>query len=199
MFVNLRSRARSPGLLGLPLERFVSREGIGQMSGRGAVVRTFASTDVDDLTVGQDGAIWFTEYNRGSIGRIGTDGSMKHFRLPHPGGSPSGITVGPDGAIWFAENSGNKIGRITTDGKVSEFSLYGTASQLVTGPDGALWFTDMEKIGRISTAGRVTQFAVPTSRSEATGITVGRDGAIWFTERDADRIGRVVPGWRVLE
>ena len=70
------------------------------------------------ITVGPDGALWFTEENGHKIGRITTAGAITEFpTLTNPSG-PSEITAGPDGALWFTEFAANppQIGRITTAG-----------------------------------------------------------------------------------
>jgi streptogramin lyase len=150
---------------------------------------TGTTPDPTAITVGPDGAFWFTGIP-GEIGRITMAGVVTEFALPAvpppPGSSPgtaskpamaSAITEGPDGALWFTGVPG-EIGRITTRGKVTEFAVPvipppagsspGTAPTLATltaitaGPDGALWFTGVPgEIGRITTAGVVTEFAVP--------------------------------------
>src|SRR5262249_42921847 len=121
------------------------------------------------ITVGPDGALWFTESNRDfgvdRIGRITTAGVITEFPLPLSVDcqqfgtcSPSGITAGPDGNLWFVETLGNRIKRITTSGAITEFTIPTPRSfpeNITVGPDGALWFTESEprvtgaKIGRI--------------------------------------------------
>src|SRR5262245_51280255 len=69
----------------------------------------------NSMTVGPDGALWFTNYGNNSIGRISTTGVVTNYtdpRILHPGV----ITAGPDGALWFTNSY--TIGRITTDGVV---------------------------------------------------------------------------------
>jgi len=68
------------------------------------------------LTVGPDGALWFTDNfgsSIGEIGRITTTGAIFEVPLPTADGIPSSITAGPDGALWITVS--NKIGRITPD------------------------------------------------------------------------------------
>jgi virginiamycin B lyase len=70
-----------------------------------------AASEPEYITVGPDGALWFTENSSGKIGRITTAGIITD---EFPGASsPKGIVAGPDGALWFTEEVGN-IGRITT-------------------------------------------------------------------------------------
>ncbi|MBV8155370.1 MAG: Virginiamycin B lyase, partial [Candidatus Eremiobacteraeota bacterium] len=64
------------------------------------------------IAVGPDGALWFTEFDQGKIGRITTDGTIDdHYKLP-PFGVSRGITTGPDGALWFTDCENNAIGRL---------------------------------------------------------------------------------------
>ena len=53
---------------------------------------------------GRDGALWFTEWDIGKLGRITTEGKIEEY--PLEGAEPHGLTVGPDGAIWVAMESG---------------------------------------------------------------------------------------------
>jgi virginiamycin B lyase len=70
--------------------------------------------DAWGITMGPDGALWFTDTIANKIGRITTTGELSEFLLPAPNSLPSGITAGPDGALWFtgSDNSRGKIGRI---------------------------------------------------------------------------------------
>jgi virginiamycin B lyase len=69
------------------------------------------------ITVGSDGAVWFTETRGNKIGRLTTTGEFSEFVIPTPNSGPYGITVGSDGAVWFTER--DKIGRI---GQIDEDS-----------------------------------------------------------------------------
>ena len=71
-----------------------------------------------DITVGPDGALWFTG---ASVGRITTSGAVQHFGAGELDAS-NGIAVGSDGALWFTnEGATPSIGRITTDGVITSF------------------------------------------------------------------------------
>jgi streptogramin lyase len=146
------------------------------------------------ITVGPDGALWFTDSNANQIKRITTAGAITGFQVPFSGSVWNtylwGLAAGPDGALWFTELYGGKIGRITTGGVIAEYPpdgfLKGPAG-ITAGPDGALWFTEENggKVGRITTAGVITEY--PTG--PAFSITAGPDGALWFAELTA--IGRI--------
>jgi virginiamycin B lyase len=163
------------------------------------------------ITAGPDGALWFTEYTAGNIGRITTAGAVTTYPVPTTSSAPSGITVGPDNALWFTEGDpANKIGRITTAGQFTEFPIPTAQSEptgITLGPDHALWFTETNanQIGRITTTGKITEYPVPTANSglggiyQAGGITAGPDGALWFTEYFADKIGRITTAGVIKE
>jgi virginiamycin B lyase len=156
------------------------------------------------MTIGPDGALWFTEYGLDSIGRITTSGIVSRFPLPPDvfARGPDKITTGPDGALWFTEAFGARIGRITVDGAITEFPLP-TADRnprsITAGPDRALWFTESSggigRIGRITTAGAVTEYELPSCeescQQEPYGIAAGPDGALWFTNLYDSRIWRI--------
>jgi hypothetical protein len=63
------------------------------------------------ITLGGDGALWFTDPENGKVGRMTTDGKLTEYYL---GASsfPLGITAGPGHSIWFAESGVNRIGRL---------------------------------------------------------------------------------------
>lgn len=156
-----------------------------------------ADANPANMTLGPDGALWFSELGAGKIGRVASNGTVTEYALADPNSQPRGITTGPDGALWFAQV--NTIGRITTSGAITEYPLpsgFVSAQDIVAGPDGALWFTQWSsyKLGRITTSGVVTEYPMPTSfgnATEARDITVGPDGALWYAVYGRGSIGRM--------
>jgi streptogramin lyase len=151
------------------------------------------------ITLGPDGAVWFTELATSGIGRLSA-GTITSFPLPN-GGEPVDIVSAPDGALWFTEASADRIGRITTSGQITEFDIprcdgcTGVGPwDMTVGPDGALWFTEYEAtaIGRIRMSGKIDQFPMGGLESDPTSITAGPDGALWFG--DEAGIGRMTTG-----
>ena len=140
------------------------------------------------ITSGPDGNLWFTEGDKGRIGRITTAGDAVEFNLPSASASPRGIAKGPDGNVWFTELAGN-IGRITPGGTITEFSIPSASGALaiVAGPDGNLWFTETQgsasvvNLGTCTTSGKITERVLPMATSAA-AITVGPDSNLWFIE-----------------
>jgi len=171
------------------------------VAGAQAVTEFNVPTDASrpaGITVGPDGAIWFTEENGNNIGRLGLDGSIAEYPIPTPFSTPVEIAAGPDGALWFTEFGAAplpKVGRITTAGVVThEYELpQGSGPEGITaGPDGALWFTEngANRIGRITVEGVVTE-SDPIGGFRPGDITPGPDGRLWFTESEANKIGAI--------
>ena len=143
------------------------------------------------ITLGPDGALWFTELARPAIGRRDLRGTFSTFMLPTQP-TPYSIVSGPDGAIWFTESAGRGIGRITTSGKITEFDVppckpcgYPNGPLgLTVGSDGALWYArpGNDTLGRVTTDGHVTEIPVGSRQTDPNWITKGPDGAIWFTD-----------------
>jgi streptogramin lyase len=147
------------------------------------------------VTPGSDGAVWFTEKQAVTIGRITPRGRVHLYPLPSPVlGLPSpqviGIASGSDGAMWFA-SAAPYAGRLTTSGVFSWFPMPTGSTWVAAGPDGNLWFVEVNgHIARVTTAGVVTDFPAPPSGNLPTAITAGPDGAMWFSE-NAQEIGRL--------
>jgi streptogramin lyase len=145
-----------------------------------------ADEQAGSLTVGPDGALWFTIAVKAAddeIGRITTDGAITR----HPTGVDGlqSITTGPDGALWFTVAGPDRsIGRMTTAGAVTTFThpWLSTPAAITTGSDGALWATDpqAQAIVRMTVAGEFLVYQGPDIRNPS-GITSGPDGALWVT------------------
>jgi virginiamycin B lyase len=63
------------------------------------------------LTVGPDGALWFTRQD-GVIGRLTTTGALITTKLSTPNSQPDGVTSGPNKTLWFTELGANRIGSL---------------------------------------------------------------------------------------
>ena len=86
-----------------------------------------------NIVAGPDGALWFTNSDNNTIGRITTSGQATDYTGPGID-TPWGITPGPDGALWFTNAGNNSIGRITTAGVVTNYSLTGASTPPTTAP-----------------------------------------------------------------
>jgi streptogramin lyase len=159
------------------------------------VVTTYTNPSISGpqgITTGSDGAVWFTNEDSDSIGRVTTAGTVTNY-TDSTISSPPDITAGPDGALWFT-NFDDSIGRITTAGAVTNYTGPGISDPvgIAAGPDGDLWFANNgnNSIGRITTAGTVTNYTGPGISGPA-DIAAGSDGALWFLNDGNDSIGRI--------
>jgi virginiamycin B lyase len=164
------------------------------------------------ITLGPNGALWFTNPENDTIGEITTTGTVSNYPnndAPDTyGAGPFGITAGPDGALWFTNTAGGPCGtgsieRMTTSGAYSVYE--GTCASVVNptgiaaGPDGALWFTNDgdgvgNSIGRITISGTIS--SPPYTGTGIDGpewITPAPDGemSLWFTNVGNNTIGQI--------
>jgi virginiamycin B lyase len=71
------------------------------------------------LTIGPDGAIWFTDTARNVVGRMTTAGVFAPaigYAIPTSASQPAGIVNGPDGELWLVEFAGNNVAKIVPSG-----------------------------------------------------------------------------------
>lgn len=171
---------------------------IGRITPAGAITEFSVPTPAsgpNGITVGPDGALWFTENVGNKIGRITIDGSITEFPIPTPDAAAIGIAAGTDGNLWFTEQLGQRIGRITPSGEITEFPLPagGNPVRITSGPDRALWFTEVRghRIGRIDTDGTITELPL-ASDVFPIGIANGPFGEdVYFGALGANIIGKV--------
>lgn len=166
----------------------------------------------EEIAVGSDGALWFTEMDSGRVGRF-ANGTFSSFALPIGGVPlPESIANGPDGALWVTDAANDLIWRVTTAGKITSFKIppcsgcaYSGGSgvgNIVLGSDKALWYSrpGNNAIGRITTTGQVHEF--PVGGNYPGWIANGPDGAIWYTVSDGiarmSMSGQVTEPWRGL-
>ena len=131
----------------------------------GSLLHSYASgtnppnLQLESITAGPDGNLWFCAQDSNLIGKVTTSGSLTTFPLPSANAQPYGITAGADGNLWFTEARGN------------------------------LPPAFVNKIGRITPAGTITEFPIPTAASGASTIASGPNNTIWFTEGRTNKIG----------
>jgi streptogramin lyase len=162
--------------VGVPVLTLGLTTGTASASGAGQVTIYAATSRPVGITAGPGGALWFTDQENSSIGRITISGTVKTFTGIGIG-SPQEIALGPDGALWFTNYGSNSIGRITTAGVVTNYTgpRISYPVGIAAGPDGALWFSNSHNnsIGRITAAGVVTNYT-GTGISEPLGISLLR-------------------------
>ncbi len=144
------------------------------------------------ITVGPDGALWFAESN-GTVGRMTTNGKVKHFSVAPSNAELEGIVTGPDGRLWVTQfvvggsRLSNQVIRVTTSGKHKSYTVGSGPEFICVGPDKALWFSEAAAgaLGRLTTGGAFKEFPI----GNPSGVAAGPDGALWFT--DGTGVGRM--------
>lgn len=158
---------------------------------------------LDQITLGPDGNLWFTQPRDNQIGVITPAGALTEYNVSVPDARPDAITRGPDNNLWFTAPGATAIGRITTGGSIDLFPGAAPGAQDITaGPDGTLWFTESggNSIGRITTGGNIiAHYPVPTPGAEPAGITVGPGGGLWFTESAVGQIAQISTSGTITE
>lgn len=171
----------------LPVHNVASTGAGGSTGNGGPVVDPVLTPDPspDDIVVGPDGNLWFTESGVDRIGRITPAGTITEFTTPTADSNPTGIAVGADGNLWFAESGTSDIGRVTPAGTITEFPTtnldLSSTDKMVKGPGGDVWFVAFDsngnnEIARVNTAGKVTAYSLNSYPSD---LTVGPDGNLW--------------------
>jgi virginiamycin B lyase len=179
---------------------------IGRVDPDGAVttfaVPTGAADDLpeqsipDDIALGSDGDMWFTDRGRNDtgqslIGRITPAGEITEFPIPelveeYPDrrdyGEPNYIVQGSDGDMWFTLGVG-VIGHITPEGSVTEYNIGAKSTGAIAlGSDGDIWLADSEnELVRVDPSGSATIFS-PASISYPyiQSLIQGPEGDLWY-------------------
>lgn len=159
-----------------------------------------AGSQPQDLVLGPDGNIWFTEKGNKMIGRMNPNNPSQLDEYPTVGGEPEVIIVGPDGALWYTELAAKTVGRIAPGPAPSAVSFAASNLEsprgIAVGPDGNLWVTDAgavtPEVYRIAPNGTVLgSIPLPTGFN-ARGITKGPDNNMWVADfSDPGRIARI--------
>jgi len=102
--------------------------------------------DLNDITTGTDGNLWFTDAGRNALVRMTPAGIATTFPVPTPSSGVFGVAAGLGGEIYFTERDAGRLGRLAPDGQVTEIDCIPTPASAPTSiaraPDGRLWFTE---------------------------------------------------------
>ncbi|HET9342894.1 MAG TPA: hypothetical protein VFO25_08275 [Candidatus Eremiobacteraceae bacterium] len=168
----------------------------GQTGGLARITPTLQATTYaapglcGGITVGPDGAIWFTSIADCALERATTDGVITETVSPFCPSNPHEIITGSDGNLWFTERGagGVPVGVVRYD-LGSGFTEFQTSKEVVglaLGYDGNLygcWNPEKNaggQLAQISIAGSVATFSLETKCRGSTQPTSGlRD--IYYT------------------
>ncbi len=137
-----------------------------------------AGTQPNQIAVGPDGNLWFTESGAGRIGRVTPAGEVTEFSLPNSDLAEEigPIVAGPDGDLWFGTDHG--IGSVSPSGRVGQlYCLSATceegADALALGSEGSLWVA----AGSVSGAS-VGPVAIPSPTAAAEERTTAKGASL---------------------
>ncbi len=148
----------------------------------------------NEITVGADGDLWFTEPQNHLIGRMSTSGTLvAEYPIANSSIATAGIALGSDGNVWFTDTQSNFVAKITTSGAISEINLASNAdpTDIINGPDNNLWFPIATGFGKLVPSSTIPTYYTPTMMGQPTTLAIGPDGNIWFAETFNQRIGRI--------
>lgn len=173
----------------------------------------------NDLAVGDDGVVWYTDRLNSRIGRLDPEtGEVTQYATPTRASAPYGIAVAADGIVWYAASGAGVLGRLDpATGRITEHRVGAGGPHGVVEVEGRIWFT-MRRSGGYgwldprSGEVRTFEFPIPAGyRAQDRGpyaLVTGRNGTLWFTAMGDAALVRVrtrdgslerfplgVPGW----
>ena len=161
--------------------------------------------DAQLITVGPDGALWFTEAiirpgTHSAIGRITTDGTIAEFATPplkrHPSDEPFKIVSGPGGQLWFTEELSSEVVSMTVPSGIAGVAAPSSTTVVDRTPH------QSPPISQYSLPGSTPFTSPTTSGSGLVGVDAvgaGPDGNIWVGERSKNAIERMTPTGQITE
>ena len=158
----------------------------------------------NDLTLDQQGNIWFTEINANALGRLNIQsGQTQQYSLATTkltqALNPYGITIDPQGIIWFTEASTNHIGRLDPKtGQIRYVSMQGSSTPLMeiaADSHGVIWATSFSTGLLLSFNPKTATFRpyYASSSGGLYGITITPQGQVWVTITAANSIANLDP------
>jgi streptogramin lyase len=156
-----------------------------------------------DVTVDNEGMVWFSEIALGTLVKLNpATGETKDIR-PEGTVSIRGITVDPEDNLWFGDFLGHRFGKLNVKTGAIKFYKPPTPNATVYGvtynqADGTMWFADMSgnNVTRFDPkTEHFTEYPIPQRPDRSYARFIGADikGRVWFTEYFGDRIGFVDP------
>ncbi len=150
----------------------------------------------DDLAVTRDGTVWWTGFDTGTVGRIGTDGRSTDVATLRPGANP--IAVAPDGSLVVGiAVTGDGLFRIdpASPGTPKEIAAaVGNVNAFAFGPDGGLYGPSFsEQHGKVVRVDTATGATTPTATVPGFPVSVrfDRDGAAYVLSTLPSAVSRV--------
>jgi len=174
---------------------------IGRMTTAGVFTEmaTLGNAFTYALTLGLDGALWYTAYSTNQIVSLDPVTGAHNGYPVAAGGGLRGIAYTSDGAVWAVEqNNPNTVYRMPWSGDPAHFAVptpFAYLTELIAGPHDEVWMIEQaaNKVARITAAGVVTEYTLPTAASAPIAMAFGPDGNLWIAETTGNKIARLVP------
>ncbi|MDE2483174.1 MAG: hypothetical protein KGN02_13435 [bacterium] len=159
------------------------------------------SSDIGQLVLGPDGAMWFTlsasdPYVADSVGIGRVDMSGHVSVVAATTNAPTSLVSGPDGNLWFQD--GANIDKLTTSGALTKYTLPGataTPSRFVVGPDGQFWMPfayGTKTLVEFSTSGAVVAtHDLPSTLNPTIESVIASGNYVYFTDSQSESVGRI--------
>jgi streptogramin lyase len=163
----------------------------------GVLPTAFSFSTHNAITLGSDGAMYFTESGNGhKIGRVaGTSAcalSQGTEIVPSLAGNHDlgGLALGTDGNLWFTEVSHDLYGKVTSPTTTVEFQSilnpgnFANPVWLASGSDGQIWIPQGGGAVSFKPATPLmanTQFFTDVAQTDNQSVINGPDGNIWFS------------------
>ena len=167
-----------------------------------------------DVALGPDGNLWFTESAGNKIGRLTPSGSFLEFAVPTANSMPYSIVNGSDATgnlvLFFAEYQGGKLGAITTTGFITEGAVVDSNNNPVPGTQlvdlavtepgfAQVTQNNSRELALFDLSVTPPSYAIPragypppessTDNSGNSGVAIDLSNRVYFAESNTDKIG----------
>ena len=189
------------------------RENFDQFVTTPTPARSVSLYDLDSVSVGPDGMVYFTEASRGRsrVFRLDANGMLQEYPLEAPARIPNAdaVTVGADGTVYVMERSlartfrlGANSADVTPGLPIHPEILDGTPS-LALDEDGSLYWLDNSVLWRARSNGvteRITSLQIGSEAEGASAtqlsiparwITASPSGDLLFVDQGTGRVRRI--------
>jgi len=153
-----------------------------------------------DITVDNEGYVWFTEFAADRIGRLNaTDGTFTEY-LVLEGSRPWGITVDRRGFIWFTMSEARRIAKLDPRiGLCESFEVPIARSKprhIRVDSWGSVWFTEYDAGKIVKYLPNHTAFiehSFPNLDCGPDEIALTTQGEVWIAESRSNKVARILP------
>jgi virginiamycin B lyase len=95
-----------------------------------------------DVTVGDDGCLWFADPARRLVGRVTRNRAVAEFPLAPSAARPMRVAADGVGGCWFTAEGAAELGHVDDAGRVTATPVpreYGAPSAITVTPSGGVW------------------------------------------------------------